>query len=200
MWLMPRNWHLDRNFWEVMSAILVTRLDLFHLIWKTRQSLLKELKSPTDPYHLQESPSSLKYIKEEPKRSGNSILRRLSRSRINSQASQVSEYSVSLGAEYTFLFTMVVGIFMLGLLVGMIIFKYLFTEIISWRCCQAKTQLHWKYIFMGHGPLTLFVLALSFGTCNPEHLIMLLIPIFIWGWNNKIRSMFDYRIKIWCKF
>jgi hypothetical protein len=69
--------------------------------------------------------------KEQPRSSGNSILRRLSRSRLNSQASQVSEYSVSLGAEYTFLFTMVVGIFMLGLLVGMIIFKYLFTENIS---------------------------------------------------------------------
>ena len=60
---------------------------------------------------------------EEPRAS---ILRRLSRSRINSQASQVSEYSISLCAEYTFLFTMVVGIFMLGLLVGMIVFEYLF--------------------------------------------------------------------------
>jgi hypothetical protein len=66
--------------------------------------------------------------KEQIRSSGNSILRRLSRSRINSQASQVSEYSVSLFAEYTFLFIRVVGIFMLGLLVGMIIFKYLFTE------------------------------------------------------------------------
>ena len=66
--------------------------------------------------------------KEQPRSSGNSILRRLSRSRINIQASQVSEYSISLCTEYTFLFTMVVGIFMLGLLVGMNIFKYLSTE------------------------------------------------------------------------
>ena len=64
--------------------------------------------------------------KEEPRASRAIILRRLSRSRINTQASQVSEYSISLCAEYTFVFTMVVGIFMLGLLVGMIIFKYLF--------------------------------------------------------------------------
>ena len=58
--------------------------------------------------------------KEEPRASRVSILRRLSRSRIISQASQESEYSISLCAECTFSFTLVVGIF-----------KYLLTENIS---------------------------------------------------------------------
>ena len=69
-------------------------------------------------------PSKLKREQSKSSSSRHSILRRFNRRSVASHISQASEFSISMAAEYTFIITSLAGIFILGMLFGAVIFKY----------------------------------------------------------------------------